>query len=73
MLNSISITATRWIADCLFLAAEARDELVRQVTPDLFAKYRSPKDYANAITSTAAAHRKINFSKNKSRCYSKPH
>jgi hypothetical protein len=45
MLNSISITATRWIADCLFLA-EARDELVRQITPDLFAKYRSPKDYA---------------------------
>jgi endonuclease III len=46
MLNSISITATRWIADCLFLAAEARDELVRQITPDLFAKDRSPKDYA---------------------------
>ena len=31
----------------LILAAQARDELVNQVTPGLFAKYLQAADYAN--------------------------
>lgn len=32
----------------LILAAQARDDLVRQITADLFKKYRTAKDYAQA-------------------------
>jgi endonuclease-3 len=52
----------------LILAAQARDDLVRQITPDLFKKYRTAKDYA--ITSLPELQRdigKINFYRNKSR------
>jgi endonuclease III len=52
----------------LILAAQARDELVRQITPGLFKKYRTANDYAK--TSLPELQRdigKINFYRNKSR------
>jgi endonuclease III len=52
----------------LILAAQARDDLVRQITPGLFRKYRTAKDYAQ--TSLPELQRdigRINFYRNKSR------
>ena len=52
----------------LILAAQARDDLVRQITPGLFKKYRTADDYAK--TSLPELQRdigKINFYRNKSR------
>jgi endonuclease III len=52
----------------LILAAQARDDLVRQITAGLFKKYRTANDYAK--TSLADLQRdigKINFYRNKSR------
>jgi len=52
----------------LILAAQARDELVRQITPDLFKRYRTAEDYAK--TPLAPLQRdigKVNFYRNKSR------
>ena len=52
----------------LILAAQARDDLVRQITPGLFKKYRTANDYAK--TSLEELQRdigKINFYRNKSR------
>jgi endonuclease-3 len=52
----------------LILAAQARDDLVRQITPGLFKKYRTANDYAK--TSLEDLQRdigKINFYRNKSR------
>jgi endonuclease III len=52
----------------LILAAQARDDLVRQITPGLFKKYRTAKDYAK--TSLPELQRdigRINFYRNKSR------
>ena len=52
----------------LILAAQARDDLVNQVTPALFAKYRSAEDYAAApLEELGGFVRKINFSRVKSR------
>ena len=52
----------------LILAAQARDELVRQITPDLFVKYRSAEDYAETPLSQLQRDiGKINFYRNKSR------
>ncbi|HUC96987.1 MAG TPA: endonuclease III [Candidatus Polarisedimenticolaceae bacterium] len=52
----------------LILAAQARDELVRQITPQLFAKYRSAQDYAKTpLTQLQRDIGKINFYRNKSR------
>ena len=52
----------------LILAAQARDDLVNQVTPALFAKYRSAEDYAAAPLEELGGYvRKINFSRVKSR------
>ncbi|OGQ80672.1 MAG: endonuclease III [Deltaproteobacteria bacterium RIFCSPLOWO2_12_FULL_60_19] len=52
----------------LILAAQARDDLVNRVTPALFAKYRSAKDYAAARLEELGGYvRRINFSRVKSR------
>ena len=52
----------------LILAAQARDDLVNKVTPALFEKYRSAKDYAAAPLEEFGGYiRKINFSRVKSR------
>lgn len=52
----------------LILAAQARDELVNQVTGGLFKKYRTAEDYARAsVESLQEQIRKINFYRNKAR------
>ena len=51
----------------LILAAQARDDLVNQVTPTLFAKYRWAKDYASAPSEQLSTDiRRINFYRVKS-------
>ncbi len=55
-----------WIA--LILAAQARDDLVNQVTVELFKKYRTAEDYALApVPALEEQIRKINFYRNKAR------
>jgi len=52
----------------LILAAQARDDLVNQVTVELFKKYRSAEDYARAsVESLQEQIRKINFYRNKAK------
>jgi endonuclease III len=52
----------------LMLAAKARDDLVRQITPDLFKKYRTAEDYAKASLPELEQNiGKINFYRNKAR------
>ncbi len=52
----------------LILAAQARDELVNQVTADLFTKYRTAGDYACTPTAKLEGDiRKINFFRTKAR------
>ncbi len=52
----------------LILAAQARDDLVNQITPTLFSKYRTAKDYAAAPLEQLGEYvRRINFSRVKSR------
>ena len=52
----------------LILAAQARDELVNQITGDLFKKYRAAQDYAQApLPELERAVGRINFYRNKSR------
>ena len=52
----------------LILAAQARDDLVNQITPELFRKYRTAADYAAAPLATLEAQlRRINFYRNKAR------
>lgn len=52
----------------LILAAQARDDLVNQVTAKLFEKYRSAEDYAQAPAGTVEEDtRRINFYRNKTR------
>ncbi len=52
----------------LILAAQARDDLVNQITPALFAKYRAAEDYAAApLEQLEKDVRRINFYRNKSR------
>jgi endonuclease-3 len=52
----------------LILAAQARDDLVVQVTADLFRKYRTPREYAEApLAELEQAIRKINFYRNKAK------
>lgn len=52
----------------LILAAQARDDLVNQVTVSLFAKYRAPQDYADAPPAKLEEEvRRINFYRNKAR------
>jgi endonuclease-3 len=52
----------------LILAAQARDDLVNQVTARLFTKYRKAKEYANAPLSELEEEiRKINFYRNKAK------
>jgi endonuclease-3 len=52
----------------LILAAQARDDLVNQVTVGLFKKYRKAADYAEAsLGELESATGKINFYRNKSR------
>ena len=49
----------------LILAAQARDNLVRQITPDLFNKYRTAEDYAKApLAELEQQIGKINFYRN---------
>jgi endonuclease III len=52
----------------LILAAQARDDLVNQVTVDLFKKYRTAEDYARIpLEKLQEQLRKINFYRNKAR------
>lgn len=52
----------------LILAAQARDDLVNQVTPKLFEKYRTAKDYADApLEQLWGEIRRINFYRVKAR------
>lgn len=52
----------------LILAAQARDDLVNQVTARLFLKYRTAEDYAYApLTKLEEEIRRINFYRNKAR------
>ena len=52
----------------LILAAQARDDLVNQITADLFKKYRTAQDYAQApLPELERAVGRINFYRNKSR------
>jgi endonuclease III len=52
----------------LILAAQARDDLVNQITVNLFKKYRSAEDYAQApLPELEQAVGRINFYRNKSR------
>ncbi len=52
----------------LILAAQARDDLVNQITPTLFVKYRAAEDYAAApLEQLEKDVRRINFYRNKSR------
>ncbi|MBI2210570.1 MAG: endonuclease III [Deltaproteobacteria bacterium] len=52
----------------LILAAQARDDLVNQITPALFVKYRTAEDYAAAPPEELEKEvRRINFYRNKSR------
>ena len=52
----------------LILAAQARDDLVNQVTVGLFKKYRTAEDYARApLEKLQEQLRKINFYRNKAR------
>ncbi len=56
----------------LILAAQARDDLVNQVTAALFRKYRTPSDYARApMAELEQRIRKINFYRNKARAIQK--
>lgn len=52
----------------LILAAQARDDLVNQITPTLFVNYRTAEDYAAApLEQLEKDVRRINFYRNKSR------
>jgi endonuclease-3 len=52
----------------LILAAQARDDLVNQLTVDLFKRYRTAEDYARAsLLQLEEQIRKINFYRNKAR------
>ena len=52
----------------LILAAQARDDLVNKITPTLFVKYRTAKEYAAApLEELGERVRRINFSRVKSR------
>ncbi len=52
----------------LILAAQARDDLVNQVTVELFRKYRSPADYVDVpVAKLEEEIRRINFYRNKTR------
>jgi endonuclease-3 len=52
----------------LILAAQARDELVNQVTAELFLGYRTAKDYADTpLTKLEEKIRRINFFRNKAK------
>jgi endonuclease-3 len=56
----------------LILAAQARDELVNQVTSRLFTKYRKAADYAVAAEAELQEDvRKVNFYRNKTRLIQK--
>jgi endonuclease-3 len=56
----------------LILAAQARDDLVNQITSRLFKKYRSAADYAGASEAELQNDvRKINFYRNKTRSIQK--
>jgi endonuclease III len=52
----------------LILAAQARDDLVNEVTPNLFKNYRSAQDYAAVPTGKIEEQiKKINFYRNKAK------
>jgi len=52
----------------LILAAQARDDLVNQVTVELFTKYRTAKDYTRiSLSNLEEQIRRINFYRNKAR------
>lgn len=52
----------------LILAAQARDDLVNQITPELFMKYRGAEDYARATQADLENEiGRINFFRNKAR------
>ena len=50
------------------LSAQTRDEVVNKLTPALFAKYRTPKDYANAdIDELVGYIKSVSFAGNKAK------
>ncbi|HSX40929.1 MAG TPA: endonuclease III [Candidatus Saccharimonadales bacterium] len=50
------------------LSAQATDKTVNQVTPELFKKYKTPKDFADApLEEIDAAVKRVNFHYNKSK------
>ena len=52
----------------LILAAQARDDLVNQITAQIFPKFRTARDYANTpLARLEQAFRKINFYRTKAR------
>lgn len=52
----------------LILAAQARDEMVNQITLQLFKTYRTPEDYAKTpLSKLEECIRRINFYRNKAR------
>jgi endonuclease-3 len=52
----------------LILAAQARDDLVNQITPELFKTHKTPLDYAQTpLPELEQRVRKINFYRNKAR------
>jgi endonuclease III len=52
----------------LILAAQARDDLVNQVTGNLFSRYRSAEDYAaTPLSELQSEIRRVNFYRNKAR------
>ncbi len=52
----------------VILSAQATDKLVNTVTPDLFKKYKTPKDFANApVEAIDEMIKKVNFHHNKAK------
>ena len=65
---ALNFTTPLELLVALILAAQARDDLVNQVTAELFKKYRKAKDYAEAALSKLEDDiRKINFYRNKAK------
>ncbi len=65
---ALDFTSPLELLVALILAAQARDDLVNLVTPDLFRKYRNAADYAGASESALQAQvSRVNFFRQKTR------
>ncbi len=64
----LNFTSPLELLVALILAAQARDDLVNQVTAQIFPEFRTAKDYANTpLVKLEQEIRKINFYRNKAR------